>query len=165
MRFLKTSWKPQGVYSNQALAMSENSAIFGVPDFKDLNFKRWDMSFKFAMTKKCLYLETFPVLDCCKLLIFLCCFQESYNGAISYFSYIFFNHLFILYFCLKGIHVMKKYDFVVFEVKYLEHYTSKNPILKYDVIVRRKSHILKYNWRSLIARPIRNDLQKKQYFD
>jgi hypothetical protein len=55
---------------------------------------------------------------------------------------------------------MEKHDFVFFEGKYFKDYTLWNPIVKYNVIFEQKSHIQNYNWRSLIARPIRKELQK-----
>ena len=58
----------------------------------------------------------------------------------------------------------EKDDFVFFEGTDLKNYTSWNQIIQNNVKFERKYHIRKYNWRSLIARPIRNDLQKSVVF-
>jgi hypothetical protein len=59
---------------------------------------------------------------------------------------------------------MEKHDFVFFEGEYLKDCTLWNQIVKKNVIFEQKSYILKDNWRSLIARTIRKELQKRGIF-
>jgi hypothetical protein len=43
--------------------------------------------------------------------------------------------------------------FMVFEGKYMENYTLWNLIVQPIRLIEQKSHILNYNWGSLMARP------------
>jgi hypothetical protein len=59
---------------------------------------------------------------------------------------------------------MGKHDFVFFEGEYLKDCTLWNQIVTNNVIFEQQSYILKHNWRSLIARPIKNELQNRVIF-